>query len=114
MTRNALFAAANVMLSRSHQWTALKAWGMRLAKRGSLKKAKITVARKLAVVMHRMWRDGTPFRWTAAEAYRGYIEFRRAGALPLDRSEVPAWDGDEAKAERVYGAAIAGRREPDV
>lgn len=68
LTRNALFAAANVMLSRSHQWTALKAWGMRLAKRSSLKKAKIAVARKLAVVMHRMWRDGTPFRWTAAEA----------------------------------------------
>ena len=44
---------------------ALKAWGMRLAKRSSLKKAKIAVARKLAVVMHRMWRDGTPFRWTA-------------------------------------------------
>ena len=38
---------------------------MRLAKRSSLKKAKIAVARKLAVVMHRMWRDGTPFRWTA-------------------------------------------------
>jgi transposase len=68
LTRNALFAAANVMLSRSHQWTALKSWGVRLAKRSSLKKAKIAVARKLAVVMHRMWRDGTPFRWTAAEA----------------------------------------------
>lgn len=42
--------------------------GVRLAKRSSLKKAKIGVGRKLAVVMHRMWRDGTPFRRTAAEA----------------------------------------------
>jgi transposase len=67
-TRTALFAAANVMLSRSTQWTALKHWGITLAKRSSLKKAKVAVARKLAVIMHRMWRDGTPFRWTAQEA----------------------------------------------
>ena len=65
-TRTALFGAANVMLSRTTQWTALKAWGVRLAARSSMKKAKIAVARKLAVIMHRMWRDETPFRWTAA------------------------------------------------
>jgi transposase len=68
LTRTALFAAANVMLSRSTQWTALKHWGVMLARRSSLKKAKVAVARKLAVIMHRMWRDGTPFRWTAQEA----------------------------------------------
>lgn len=66
LTRTALFSAAHVMLSRSTQWTALKAWGIRLAGRSSLKKAKIAVARKLAIIMHRMWKDGTPFRWTAA------------------------------------------------
>lgn len=66
LTRTALFSAAHVMLSRSTQWTALKAWGVRLAARSSLKKAKIAVARKLAIIMHRMWKDGTPFRWTAA------------------------------------------------
>jgi transposase len=62
-----LFAAANVMLSRPTQWTALKHWGVALARRSSLKKAKVAVARKLAVIVHRMWRDGTPFRWTAQE-----------------------------------------------
>jgi transposase len=67
-TRTALFAAANVMLSRSTQWTALKHWGITVAKRSSLKKAKVAVARKLAVIMHRMWRDGTPFHWTAQQA----------------------------------------------
>lgn len=65
-TRMALFTAANAMLSRTSQWTALKAWGVRLVERSSLKKAKVAVARKLAVIMHRMWRDGTSFRWTAA------------------------------------------------
>lgn len=65
-TRTALFTAAHVMLTRSCQWTSIKAWGVRIAKRSSLKKAKIAVARKLAVIMHRMWRDATPFRWGAA------------------------------------------------
>lgn len=68
LTRTALFSAANVMLSRSTQWTALKHWGVSIAKRSSLKKAKVAVARKLAVIMHRMWRDGSPCRWTAKEA----------------------------------------------
>jgi transposase len=68
LTRNALLAAANVMLSRSTLWTALKHWGVTLARRRSLKKAKVAVARKLAVIMHRMWRDRTPFRWTAHAA----------------------------------------------
>lgn len=65
-TRTALFTAAHVMLTRSRQWTAIRAWGLRIAKRSSLKKAKIAVARKLAVVMHRMWRDNVPFRWGTA------------------------------------------------
>ncbi|KAF0112925.1 MAG: transposase [Rhodobacteraceae bacterium] len=62
-TRGALFAVAHVMLTRSRQWTAIRAWGLRIAQRSNLKKAKIAVARKLAVIMHRMWRDETPFRW---------------------------------------------------
>ena len=64
-TRHALFTAAHVMLTRSQQWTALKAWGMRIVKRSNLKKAKTAVARKLAVIMHRMWRDNAPFEWSA-------------------------------------------------
>ncbi len=68
LTRTALFAAANVMLTRSTQWTSLKHWGVSIARRSSLKKAKVAVARKLAVIMHRMWKDGTSFRWTAKEA----------------------------------------------
>ena len=66
-TRTALFTAAHVMLTRSRQWTALKAWGVRIAERSSLKKAKVAVARKLAAIMHRMWRDDAPFRWAAAK-----------------------------------------------
>jgi transposase len=41
--------------------TALKSWGMRIAKRAGMKKAAVALARKLAVIMHRMLADGTPF-----------------------------------------------------
>jgi hypothetical protein len=46
------------------KWSALKAWGIKVAKRTGLRKAKVAVARKLAVVLHRMWIDGTEFRWS--------------------------------------------------
>jgi transposase len=54
--------------TRVQKWSALKAWGMRLAKRIGMRKARVAVARKLAVVLHRMWVDGTDFRWSAKEA----------------------------------------------
>jgi transposase len=47
---------------------ALKAWGIRLAKRNGLRKAKVAVARKLAVILHRMWIDGTEFNWSTKKA----------------------------------------------
>ena len=67
MLRTYLFEAAGVLLTRVHKWCVLKAWGLRLAKRVGFKKAKVAVARKLAVILHRMWVDGTRFRWSAKE-----------------------------------------------
>jgi transposase len=61
MLRTYLFEAANVLLTRATKWSALNAWGIRLAKRNGLRKAKVAVARKLAVILHRMWVDGTEF-----------------------------------------------------
>jgi transposase len=66
MLRMYLFEAAGVLLTRVPKWSALKAWGTRLAKRSGLRKAKVAVARKLAVILHRMWVDGTPFNFAAA------------------------------------------------
>jgi transposase len=68
MLRTYLFEAANVLLTRVPKWSALKAWGMRLAKRSGLRKAKVAVARKLAVILHRMWIDGTEFNWSTKKA----------------------------------------------
>lgn len=64
--RAALYEAANIILSRVTRFSALKAWAMRVAKLRGLKRAKVALARKLAVVMHRMWIDGSDFRWTTA------------------------------------------------
>jgi len=68
MLRTYLFEAAGVLLTRVPQWCKLKAWGHRLWKRVGFKKAKIAMARKLAVILHRMWRDGTDFMWSSKEA----------------------------------------------
>ena len=64
MLRSYLYEAANVLLTRVTKWSTLKAWGMRIAKRRSMNKARVAVARKLAVILHRMWVDGTEFCWT--------------------------------------------------
>src|SRR5271166_3266580 len=68
MLRTYLYEAANVLLTRIEKWSALKAWGIRLAKRSGLRKAKVAVARKLAVILHRMWIEGTEFKWSSKEA----------------------------------------------
>jgi transposase len=60
--RAALYEAAHVILTRPVKGcTALKSWAMRIAKRAGMKKAKVALARKLAVIMHRMLANGTPF-----------------------------------------------------
>ena len=67
MLRSYLYEAAGVLLTHVAKWSVLKAWGMRVAKRSGLRKAKVAVARKLAVILHRMWADGTEFKWSSKE-----------------------------------------------
>jgi transposase len=59
--RTALYEAANVILTRPVKGSTLKSWGMRLAARTGMRKAKVALARKLAVVLHRMLANGTTF-----------------------------------------------------
>lgn len=47
---------------RSKKWSSLKAWGMNIARRRGMARARVAVARKLAVILHRMWADATEFR----------------------------------------------------
>jgi transposase len=64
MARTALYEAANVLLSRITRFSRLKRWGMDIAKRRGSKRAKVALARKIGVILHRMWVDGTTYRWT--------------------------------------------------
>ena len=79
MLRMYLFEAAGVLLTRVPKWSGLKAWGAKLTKRNGLRKAKVAVARKLAVILHRMchrqWETDPPgtlnlthrIRWSLRE-----------------------------------------------
>jgi transposase len=58
-----LFEAASVLIHRIKRWPPLQAWGQRLVKRIGLKKAKVAIARKLAIILHCIWSDGTEFEW---------------------------------------------------
>jgi transposase len=63
MVRVALYEAAQALLTRSQRFSTLKRWAMDVAKRRGMKRAKVALARKLATVLHRMWIDGSEFRW---------------------------------------------------
>jgi transposase len=65
--RKLLYEAANILIQRVARFSPLKAWAMRLVARRGMKKAIVATARKLAVIMIRIWRDGTTFAWTKEE-----------------------------------------------
>jgi transposase len=67
MMRVMLYEAAQAML-HSKRWSWLKAWGMKIARHRGMKKAIVALARRLAVIMHRIWVDGTEFQWTREAA----------------------------------------------
>jgi len=64
MMRTMLYEAAQSMLFHSTKWSWLKAWAMKIARHRGMKKAVVALARRLAVILHRIWVDGTEFRWT--------------------------------------------------
>jgi transposase len=76
--RCALYEAASAMITRSQKHSTVKAWGMKIAAKRGHKRAVVAVARKLAAIMHRMWIDGSSFRFTAADRQ----PFGAANALP--------------------------------
>ena len=66
---------------RSKKWSWLKAWAMQIARRRGMKKAIVALARRLAVIMHRIWVDGTEFRWTREQPRQQHEN--RAGSNPI-------------------------------
>ena len=78
MMRMMLYEAAQSMLVRSTKWSWLKAWAMKIARHRGMKKAIVALARRLAVIMHRMWVDGTVFRWSREVATLELVDSLKA------------------------------------
>jgi transposase len=68
MMRTALYEAAQIVLTHSARWSWLRAWAMKIARHRGRKKAIVALARRLGVIMHRIWADGTEFKWTRETA----------------------------------------------
>ncbi|MDE2184531.1 MAG: IS110 family transposase [Alphaproteobacteria bacterium] len=79
--REALCEAAASMLLRAKSWSALRAWGLKIAKRTSMMCAIVAVARKLASILHRMWIDGTEFKYGMGAKITPHMKMTRARLL---------------------------------
>ena len=78
LTRTHLVGAATVMLANTKSFSTLKDWGLKLSRRIGFNKAKVALARKLAIVMFSLWRDGTHFmaKATDVSAHRDLMRSR--------------------------------------
>jgi transposase len=106
MVRTVLYEAANVLLSRTTRFSALKRWALDVAKRRGLKRAKVALARKLAVILHRIWVDGSTFRWgKEAELVAYHRALRQIGlrAGPTGPASLGSRRRDVRSGEAVVG-----------
>ncbi|MGY3371814.1 hypothetical protein ACVWZL_008939 [Bradyrhizobium sp. GM2.4] len=91
LTRAMLYEAAIAILTRIPKNFKLRLWGLRLARKKGLKRAATAVARALAVLPHKIWIDGTTFRFGAAASAAGRCGCVRASATrPLPRAPFPS------------------------
>ena len=108
LLRTYLFEAASVLLHRTQRWSALKAWGIRLMKRVGAKKAKVAVARKIAVILHCIWTDGTSFEWGAEK--NGLISHTNPACEHQQRRSCPCRDGGVGDLGQSAGGEILAPR----
>jgi transposase len=68
LARTLMYEAAVVILTRVKRASSLKDWAQAIAKRSGPGKARVALARKLAVILHSIWRSGEAFRWSGQPA----------------------------------------------
>ena len=97
MVRTALFEAAHIMLTRATRFSSLKRWALDVAKRRGMKRAKVALARKLGVVLHRMWVDAHRLSLEQGRCDgigdRAFGAGRNGSALLRSRRWDEAWQG---------------------
>ena len=107
MMRTALYEAAQVLLTRTQKWSWLKAWGMQVARRRRAKKAIVALARRLAVILHRMWIDGTSS--VGARRLRPPRRCEEGPRVPPSAEEHPSRGRWTRRVRRERRSASAGR-----
>ena len=92
MMRAMLYEAAHIMLVRLAKWSWLKAWAMKIARQRGIKKAIVALARRLAVIMHRIWVDGTEFRWTRDKPRQQHENYAGSNRIGGHSSSTTRWN----------------------
>ena len=101
LARTALYEAAHSLLIRSTKWSALRAWGMNVAKRRGMARARVAVARKLAVILHRMWVDGSRVPLGQAGRSARGRSVADSSSFRLTRAEPRRSRGDDGRGDLV-------------
>jgi hypothetical protein len=116
LLRSYLFEAATVLLYRTKKWSSLKAWGMKLAKRIGVKKAKVAIARKIAVILHCIWSTARPS--TGARRSRLIASYRllvRSAGLAMSAGTVVVVTSvNRLVTARPYSAPYVEAPDPDI
>src|SRR6266404_1785124 len=110
MLRSYLFEAAGVLLTRVPKWSTVKAWGTRLAKRNGLRKAKVAVARKLAVKSHVDRRN----RVQLVEEGNCCLANENTEFLPNGRKRRPCRDDGDGEFDRFCASVRKGDRDCNI
>ena len=114
LARTALYEAAHTLLVRSKKWSSLRAWGMKIAKRRGMARARVAVARKLAVILHRMWADQTEFRFGKEPAALAACTETAKEQAPRKafarKGDAGSFRGDDGRGDLVESPEPAGKR----
>jgi len=105
----ALCEAAHSLLIRGTKWSALRAWGMAAAKRRGMARARVAVARELAVILQRIWTDGSNSRWGKQAAAPATAACERRSSFRLTRAEPRRSRGDDWRGDLVERPEPEGR-----
>jgi hypothetical protein len=101
--RRALYEAASALLTRFKRKDKVKTWGLLIARRAGHREAVVAVARKLAVIMHAMWSDGTVYCGDPATSARPQCRLRATIAGCWERMQ-EASSGTWKRKPRVIAA----------
>src|ERR1700761_9528151 len=98
-----MYEAAVVILSRVKKASGLEDWAQAIAKRSGTGKARVALARKLCTILHRIWRSGEPFRWSAQQWAADFGVYRHIRTICVGADESCPWGEGAGKLRGPVG-----------